>query len=409
MVGATFDRRAPRISHRIALYHALTAMGVKKQDWHRLAPEREVWRNCVDDTGVRFAMAEWLQKREIRREARHGGGTVDEVGHVSCATHTETEQVGVMPDWTTRTGVEEDNEARGDPGLPRGREGVEEWAVWAIEESEEEDDDSGDETDKGDGTRVTSSSTVGGKRAETPVTEWDRERVGDVDHVVVRQPAYQTRMWSYPPRQRVQKRVEGTEKNGGGEADRTDGNAGRRGKRSCGGNSNARRNSSQGSSSSSSNSSSSGGVGNSGGNSSSCTGKSSCSVSTSNDRSRVAGRVAAGVPAAAAAAAAGISAVAAVAAPTTAAATAAEGATAAVAPATAATAGRAAVAATVAPATAAATAAGTAAVTAVAPQTADATAAGGSSSRRAKRRARQTRTHAKELHRTMPQERTDEV
>ena len=60
--------------------------------------------------------------------------------------------------------------------------------MWALEESEE-DDDSGDEPDKGDDTYVTPMSTVGWKRAETLVTEWDRERVRDMEHVVVRQPA----------------------------------------------------------------------------------------------------------------------------------------------------------------------------------------------------------------------------
>ena len=145
----------------------------------------------------------------------------------------------------------------GDVGLSRGREGVEGWAVWALEESEE-DDESVDKIGNGDDTNVTPNPSGVWKRAETPVTEWDRERVGDVEHIVVRQPAYRTRMWSYPPRQRVQKRVTETEKEGDdGKADRVDGDEKSRGKRSGGGNGHARKNSNQGSSNSSSSGSSS--------------------------------------------------------------------------------------------------------------------------------------------------------
>ena len=111
-------------------------MGVKRQDWHRLAPEREAWRSCVNDTGVRFAMGAWLEKREMSREARHGERKDGEMGHVSGATPTETEQVGDMMVQKAKPGVEDAGETGGDVGLSRGREGVEGWVVWALEESE---------------------------------------------------------------------------------------------------------------------------------------------------------------------------------------------------------------------------------------------------------------------------------
>ena len=65
----------------------------------------------MDDTGVRFAMGAWLKKREMSREARHGERKDGEMGHVSGATFTETEQVCDMTVPKAKSGVEDAGEA----------------------------------------------------------------------------------------------------------------------------------------------------------------------------------------------------------------------------------------------------------------------------------------------------------
>ena len=65
--------------------------------------------------GSAFRYGSVAAKREMRREARHGGREDDEVGHVLGATHAETEQVADMTvKRATRTGVEKYSETNGD-------------------------------------------------------------------------------------------------------------------------------------------------------------------------------------------------------------------------------------------------------------------------------------------------------
>ena len=140
LVGAVWDKRAPRISHRHSIYHALDAMGVRRDDWYLMAPIRETWQSYVDDKGVRFAMAAWLHKRQVRRMARQEGQTPSGDEEMEKGVPVEVDQMSGM---CATSPIVEDADSDNGGGMDDqdgAGEAVEEWARWANMDSDEEDD-----------------------------------------------------------------------------------------------------------------------------------------------------------------------------------------------------------------------------------------------------------------------------
>ena len=105
----------------------------------------------------------------------------------------------------TSPSVEDDKSDSGDGVGDQNGAGkaVEEWAIWANVDSDEEDDDEAT-ADIGTGANEAYNTTPGIRLAAIPITEW---KSAEMSHISMRQPAYNTSMWSYPPRQKVQRRA----------------------------------------------------------------------------------------------------------------------------------------------------------------------------------------------------------
>ena len=154
--------------------------------------------------GIRFAMAAWLHKQQVRRMARQEEQTPSGDEEMEKGVPVEVDQISSM--CATSPIVEDDNSDSGggvDVQQDGAGEAVEEWTIWANVDSDEEDDDEAT-ADSGTGANEEYSTTPGIRQAAIPITEW---KAAEMSHILMRQPAYNTAMWSYPPRQKVQRRA----------------------------------------------------------------------------------------------------------------------------------------------------------------------------------------------------------